>query len=66
MVDFGYTMMCEQAGPKQLVRDVGRPRKRASLRGHRRALLAVARWPGATRRTPGAFSVQRKPPNGSR
>ena len=37
MTLIGYTMMCEQAGPKQLVRDVA-PRRgsRLRLRGHQR------------------------------
>ena len=44
MTLIGYTMMCEQAGPKQLVRDVA-PRRASGLRlrGHQRPLLPVAR-----------------------
>jgi hypothetical protein len=35
MTLIGYTMMCEQTGPKQLVRDVAPAGLR--LRGHQRA-----------------------------
>jgi Luciferase-like monooxygenase len=45
----GYTMMCEQAGPKQLVRDVAFAEERLRLRGHQRPLLPVA---GLTRPFP--------------
>ena len=48
MVRIGYTMMCEQAGPKQLVRDVVLAEQVGfDFCGDQRPLLPVARGPGA-------------------
>jgi hypothetical protein len=60
MALIGYTMMCEQAGPKQLVRDVGL----AEDAGFDFAVTVITTSrgsnPRATRRTRGACSVPRR------
>jgi alkanesulfonate monooxygenase SsuD/methylene tetrahydromethanopterin reductase-like flavin-dependent oxidoreductase (luciferase family) len=59
MTLIGYTMMCEQAGPKQFVRDVAL----AEQAGFDFAVISDHYFPWlesqGTRRTPGACSVRR-------
>lgn len=64
MVKIGYTMMCEQAGPRELVRDV----VAAERVGFDFAVISDHYFPWlAIRRTPGVCSApQRRRPSGFR
>ena len=67
MIEIGYTMMCEQAGPRQLVRDV----VRAEEAGFDFAVISDHYFPWldvrVMRPTPGASSEPRpRPPTGFR
>ena len=66
MTRFGYTLMTEQSGPKELVSlRGGRRAGRLRLRGVQRPLLSLAAGDGPRRRTPGRCSARSpRPPSG--
>ena len=65
MAEIGYTLMCEQAAARQLVRDAAAAEtRRLRLRGDLRPLLPVAGGAWGTPRTPGRCSAPRpRPPS---